>query len=131
MPAGIAVFSKPPDQGPVNLSGFTDTIVVTILLPSGSWAIFGKVVIVNEDGDAQNANAKLVEQLGNATLDNSDIRIDGSSGSGTSSLSVSLQGTLRVAATNRVHISCATWRGHTKDAQLVALSVDKLEPSGG
>lgn len=118
-----AVFSTPLDQGPVGLNP-ADTIVTRIELPFGHWAIFGKVVIRNNDGDKQNVGAHLFAEDQILTLDKSDARI-----SGDTNQCFSLLGTLTVRERDFVHISCSGFNSVALETQLMAISVDALQGS--
>ena len=131
----ICTFNVPIDQGPVPLTAVL-TKVVSILLPapnpstgvSARWALFGKVVVTNSHSNPQQATAELLH--GATLLDKTVVVIPGAG----ISQSLSVEGTLTTAAgaVNCVQISCSITGGPpgtAQLAQLIAISVDVLEPS--
>lgn len=120
----VALISQPTDQGPEALHNFTETIVHSIALTSGKWVVFGKVVVANSDGDAQNVSVKLRSHQ-STVLDKVDLRIPG----GSVGQSISLEAALTApdATIIRIDITCSTFAGQAYEAQLIAISVDQLE----
>lgn len=137
-----AVFNENTDQGPIALQNFHNEEAVAILVqaPDGgqqSFAIFGKVVIENFDGDPQNASVELRFDLvgsgvGSFLIDTTSVRI-----SGDSAQSVSVEGVLALPRPEitsrkaRVFIRCNTFKGRANLAQLIALAIDGIHASDG
>lgn len=97
-------------------------------LSEGRYALFGKVVIQNDDSDAQNANAKLRGDDGHTILDASDIRLPGDNSIRTT---IQLEGVLTVVDSKAiVDISCATWSGSVTQGVLIAIQVDGTITTG-
>jgi hypothetical protein len=95
--AEFAIRHTPTDGVPTLLNNNIDTVVARIQLFSGTWVIFGKVVIANFDGDPQNANAQMLAQDSNIILDQADFRIPGGNSFGQC---IAMQGTLFVGQGN-------------------------------
>jgi hypothetical protein len=114
--------------GVVTLANFNDVVAVRLRVrDEGKYVIFGRVVISNWDGDAQNASARLTTFDGATELDRADVRVDGSG-----LQSISLQGTLTLPSPNSnaiVDIRCSTFKGGALESTLFAILVDGLSPS--
>lgn len=117
----------------VGLSGSGKLVtVVTLQLPAGDYAVFGKVVITNADGGSQNAIAQLGQGFGAepdgpfSPLDRSSARIAGKSGANHVTLPVQ-SGKVEFGAASPnggfVVISCATWDGRATAGRLTALEL--------
>jgi hypothetical protein len=118
------------NAGIVDLNNFSDTAVVRLRVDdAGKFVVFGRVIIVNWDGDSQNASAKLTTLDGLIELDRSDVRISGDG----ISLSISLQGTLTLPSkdgNNIIDIRCSTFKGLAQEATLFAIDVDEIIKEG-
>src|SRR5262249_32778329 len=137
-----AVFNENSDQGPITLQNFVneDAVAILVQAPDGghqSFAIFGKVLIENFDGDAQNASVELRydfphSHFGSVLIDITSVRIPSNSAQ-----SVSLEAVLTLpdpSSTSlkaRVFILCNTFNGRASLAQLIALAVDEIHASDG
>jgi hypothetical protein len=114
--------SNPNGQG---LQHNNDVVLLRLSLNEpGLYLIFGRVVIRNDDGDAQAASARSTVKDGADLVDRTDVRIPG--GQGTQALH--LQGTARVnpGTTEIVDIRCSTFRGFASQSSLLALQIDRL-----
>ena len=120
--------AQPPGTTP--LSSFNNTTVLTLgLKPNAdsdlNLVIWGRVVIRNLDGCAQNASATLTTTV--QTIDQADVRIAGDDSSGDPGQSggqtLSLLGTLRLKPgdpDNSVQLICSTFNGFAQEAKLMA-----------
>jgi hypothetical protein len=122
--ATLCLFATAP--GNVGLANFNDVTVLRLELTRGLWVIMGRVVMGNDDGDGQNASARLTTADGSIELDRADLRLD--KGGEGSEAAVSLQATLSTAK-QIVDIRCATFKGHARQASLIAFTVDQIEES--
>jgi hypothetical protein len=122
------------------LNNFVETLVVSLPLrtDAGKFLIFGKLYLINDDGDWQNATARLttLNEPGNnpgPELDRSRVRIgplgpikfNGDYGS----QSISLLGKLELpapGATGNVGILCSTYNGAAYKIKLSAVKIDIL-----
>jgi hypothetical protein len=125
----IAFTNTNPSITPLN--NFNEQVVVRLRVPdSGEYVIFGRLVIINEDGDPQNAGARLTTFDGVTELDKADVRLDSVSDGG--SQAISLQATLHLPsheANDVIDIRCGTFSGAARNATLFAISVDGLQGS--
>jgi hypothetical protein len=127
-------------SGTKSLNNFNPTQAVNLQLNPGTqdgtarYVIWGRVVIRNLDGSAQNAGAQLQDNAGHV-LDRVDLRIaaDDSTPDPTQAggQSLSLLATLELelgTAWDQVSIHCATYNGTAEEARLIAISVDGFGP---
>ena len=83
------------NSGGENLNNFVDTVIVRLRVQdAGQFLILGKVVILNDDGDFQEADARLTTLDGETELDRADVRIGPAGGSFTGAQEISLQATM-------------------------------------
>src|SRR5437899_3037991 len=76
--AGIAFVNS--DTNGKGLQNFNDVVLIRLGLPEpGLYMIFGRVVIRNDDGDAQAASAQSTVLDGADRVDRADVRIPGGS----------------------------------------------------
>ncbi len=120
----IGIISQPTDQGPEPLHNFVETIVHSISITGGNWLIFGKILVSNSDSDDQNVNVRLRVHA-QKVLDRADFRMPGGGIGQPVSLEAAMTGP--DAAPTRLDITCATFNGQAYEAQLIAISVDRLE----
>jgi hypothetical protein len=71
----IAVFKADLNPMGLALDHFRDTVGVRIELSTGSWVIFGRVVVFNSDSDSQLANVQLRSRDGSNLIDRAEVRI--------------------------------------------------------
>jgi hypothetical protein len=117
---GIAVVNA--SQGDFPLSSFHDVTALRLLFrENGRYVVFARVVIRNNDGDPQEASAKISDGNG-FVMDRVDLRIPGSS-----SMAISLQGTVDISGTNTVGLSCATFAGDAFSSSIFAVQVSNLK----
>jgi hypothetical protein len=109
------------------LNNFTDSEILRLELPAGSYIIFGKTTMWNKDSDHQTATVRLTTTTmgGETDLDRADVRLAGSE-----SQEVSLQAHLEL--TNEtpdriVELRAQTWAGGTAGTKLYAIQVDALK----
>jgi len=126
--AGIAFVGS--DANGQGLQNFNEVVLLRLgLAEPGEYVIFGRVVIRNDDGDGQNASARITTIDGTNLVDRADVRITGVriTGGGFSQ-TIHLQGTARVAQGQPViaDIRCSTFRGFASQSSLFALLVDQL-----
>jgi hypothetical protein len=84
--------------------------------------VFARVVIRNNDGASQNASARISDGNG-FVMDRVDLNIPG----GSSSMTISLQGTLDVSGTSVVDLRCATFAGDAFSSSIFAVQVSDLK----
>jgi hypothetical protein len=119
---GIAVVGS--GQGNFNLHNFDDvTIFKLIVKERGSYVVFARVVLSNDDSDPQNATVRLTHNDGAFIIDRTDFRMPNGS-----SYTVHLQGTLNVdpGTPKVVDFRCQTFKGFAKQFSLFAVQVDEL-----
>lgn len=109
----------------VQLGGFETIRILRVTLVAGLWLAFGKVSLVNFDGDPQNANVRL--RLAGTDVDETTVRIDEEDEA--DQQAVSVQAGVEVTE-GRVplDITCATQAGGAQLAQLAAIKLDALNP---
>jgi hypothetical protein len=119
--AGIAFVNSNPDGSPLN--NFNDVAVLRLGVKEGTYVGFARVGIQNDDGDSQNATARITLRDGADLSDRVDVRIPGNTRD-----SLSLQGTLRVdpGKTEIVDVRCSTFRGFANQSSLFAVQVTEL-----
>jgi hypothetical protein len=122
MLAGIAFVNS--NEGGPPLNNFNDVVVLRLQVKPGTYVVFGRVVILNQDGDPQNASARVTSKDGSNLIDKVEVRIPGR----TTRSSVSLQGTVRVDQTDLVDIRCSTFNGQATNSSLFAIEVSQLNP---
>jgi hypothetical protein len=120
--AGIAFVNS--NQAGLSLKSFNDVAILRLGVKEGTYVVFARVGIQNDDGDPQNASAKITVRDGSDLVDKVDVRIPGHT-----RYSLSLQGTLRVDAgkTEIVDIRCSTFAGFASQSSLFAVQVTALE----
>jgi hypothetical protein len=99
----------------VFFSNFTDTTVVTLNLPAGVYAVFGKTIAGNTDSDEQNMNCRL-------STGEEDFFVM----PGTSRTAFPLQDLLTLSSAGSVSIICNTFRGFASESKITAISVGAL-----
>ncbi|WP_230532709.1 hypothetical protein [Microvirga roseola] len=106
----------------VQLNGFADTELVKLMLRLGDWALFGRVLVYNHDGDNQFVNAKI--------LHHQNVPLDAVTVWATQSWRgcIALQATLPVKDVEPVTLECNTYKGIAEFASLFALRVDGIDP---
>jgi hypothetical protein len=120
--AGSAFVNSDPSEH--YLQNNNDVVLIRLgLAEPGVYVVFGRVVILNMDGDAQNASARITAQDGADQVDRADVRLPGGS-----SQTIYLQGTARVDAGSPqiVDIRCSTFKGTASQSSLFAIHVDQL-----
>lgn len=111
----------------IELRANIQTTVVERLLPAGVYAVFGKAVVENGDGDPQNAQCGL-----SPGGEFSGVRIDrgsggGSLGRGGNAQAITVQDLLAVPAPARlVRLWCRTFNGNAQMAKLTAIKVGAI-----
>ena len=106
--------------------GTSPTTVVTLDLPSGLYALFGKVVVTNGDGSPQSVTCSL------STGESALVRLDGYDTNGTGittdvySQVVSLQDLLTLSDPGTVSLSCNGFGASATSAKITALQVGSL-----
>lgn len=114
-------------DGTAYVHNFDDQVIVRLALPAekiGVWMLLGRALIFNNDGDAQDASARLTANDGAIELDRvDDMRIPSTSGQ-----PVSLLGFLRPEhpAEPIVDLRCSTYNGTVNWGKLYALLVDDV-----
>jgi hypothetical protein len=123
----IALFST--NAGQVDLHHFDHTVAVRLHLgnlDAGKLVVFGRVVMQNDDNDAQNAGVMMTTADEAVTLDRADFRI---AGKGDSQV-VSLQAAVSLPLHGQIiDIRCGTFNGVAREASLIAIQVDGLRDS--
>lgn len=124
MCAVLASFSS---VGRADLSGSDNfTGAVDLELGQGHYAVFGKVVVANTDGEPRNARVRL--RLSDhpdgpfSVLDESAVRLAPQGEA--DHLTVSVQWRAYVTGIERLDIGCATHRGTAGNARLTAVRID-------
>src|SRR6516164_4027808 len=105
--AGIAVVGAT-DPPPLPVHG-ADTVIFELeVQEAGNYVVFARVVLQNNDGDAQNATVRISHSNRSNLMDWVNIRVPSGA-----AYAVSLQGTLVVTAGNTdfVVLSCETFNG--------------------
>jgi hypothetical protein len=102
---------------------FVEQKMLSLSVGPGTFLVFGRVVVGNQDGDAQQSSARLTSKNGSNLIDSVTVRI-----AGRSSSTVSLQGTLIVASnsTDVIDIRFAGFRAFGQQPSLFALQVARL-----
>jgi hypothetical protein len=96
-----------------------DTEVAEITVPSGSYAIFGKAGIGNNDGDTQTANCKL------STGDVSRLAL-GQLGSGAYFADIIVHDDSTFTQPTTIRMTCATFNGAAAGIKLTAITVSAI-----
>ncbi len=122
----IAVHAK--NLGPIALSDFVGARAIEMKLNPGWWVVFGRVGMVNMDGDTQNAHALLRAERGYRVLDKWVGRL----GSGWPSI-LALQASVVVDPNNSdvIDIECTTYRGFAFTGSLIAIQVNGITEGQG
>lgn len=102
--------------GPADFSPLT----LSVSQP-GLYVVFARVAMQNDDGDAQNASARISYDV-ESVIDRVDVRIPGRTRT-----SISLQGTLQVdqGRPKRVNLLCVTYNGTVSQSSIFALQVSE------
>jgi hypothetical protein len=109
----------------VQLKNFQDTVVASVRLQRGTHAVFGKVVLSNQDGDSQNAKVQLAARNGGIILQETFTLLEALSAG--NSQSILILGTATVEGdADVVDLRCATFDGKANLASLIAIAVDDL-----
>lgn len=118
---GAEVAATASKVGPISLDNFAETLVVKLKLRHGNWAIFGRVLLQNFDGDNQSVNASLIHDT-TVVFDRVEVWAS-EHWRGV----VALQATLTVQELDTVELSCSTYKGGARFGSLVAVKVDAIE----
>ena len=104
--------------------GTSPTTVVTLDLPAGQYALFGKVLVTNNDADPQTTTCSL------STGESAQVRLNGYDGPvAVYSQVVSLQDLLSLASPSTVSLTCQTFNGVASvasSAKITAIQVSSL-----
>ncbi len=120
--AGSAFVNSDPSEHV--LQNNNDVVLIRLgLAEPGVYVVFGRVVILNEDADAQLASARSTVQDGADLVDRVDLNLPGYC-----SQTIYLQGTAKVDAGHPqiVDIRCSTFKGFAQQSSLFAIHVDQL-----
>ncbi len=113
---------------PVALTGEVPTVVIRLRLPpTGTFVVWGKVVVANTATTAQAGTVQMTTLDGGTSLDAAEFSVGAASGPNV--VSVSLQSTLDLSQPNTneiVDIRCGTASGTATLASLIAIPVDAL-----
>jgi Collagen triple helix repeat (20 copies) len=102
-------------DGYVVLLNFTDTNVVTLNLPAGVYAVFGKTIGGNDDSDTQGMTCAL------STGESSSFNMPGQSRT-----AFPLQDLLTLSSAGSVSLICDTFEGYALQSKITAISVGAL-----
>jgi hypothetical protein len=91
------------------------TTIITLSLPAGNYALSGKVLVYNEDGDPQSTSCQL--STGDVTQ---------SYQAGGAEVVYALQDVVALSAPGSVSMQCGTYHGSAGDAKLTAIKVGAL-----
>ena len=118
---GIAFVNSNPAGSPLN--NFNDEAVLRLAVKEGTYVVFARAGIQNDDGSPQNASARITVRDGADLSDRVDVRLPG-----ITRYSLYLQGTLRVdpGKTEIVDIRCSTFRGVASQSSLFTVQVSEL-----
>lgn len=112
----------------IRLQNFNNIPVATVNIQPGRWMVWVRVVLVNHDGDDQNASAELLDVTHSPipmSYDRVDIRLRPGFPQ-----SVSLQAALDIEDVPLsgldLAIICSTFEGEAQQASLMVLEVDFL-----
>ena len=100
----------------VSLNG-SDREVEEVTVPAGSYAIFGKASLGNEDGDFQGGNCKL------STGDETDVALPGQTGGASFVYSVAVEGVATFSQQTTIVMTCSTFHGGASRGSLTAIAV--------
>ncbi len=100
----------------MTLSG-TDREIASVTVPAGSYAIFGKVSLGNEDGAFQGGNCKL------STGDRTDVALPGTTDGAAFVYSVFVQGAATFSQETTITMTCSTFHGGATQGVLTAIAV--------
>jgi hypothetical protein len=131
--SGIAVINSSADS--IHIVGNADfsPLDLTVSEP-GLYLVFARVVLQNDEGDSQNAGARVVHTAGDQThfkefvIDRVNVIIPGHART-----SISLQGTLQVVPaaptvpTTVVNLVCATFSGTASQSSIFAVQVSDFK----
>ncbi len=138
----VTVFTSADNKKIIKVTNFPDPgdLIARITIPSGplrdggKFVVFGRVIAVNGDNDAQNATAQLITGKGSTVLDRVDVRIPSSSLGNEKSAVLSLQGVFSLPCddpftTPVVELRCSTYDGWFNQPSLILIVVDDLQTS--
>jgi len=106
--------------------GTSATTVVTLDLPVGVYAVFGKVEVMNNDGSPQTETCSL------STGESAQVRLDGQDTNGTGitedsySQVIALQDLLTMSAAGSVRLTCNGFSGIAIGGKITAIQVSAL-----
>jgi hypothetical protein len=102
------------------LNGGEQTIIRLGVGP-GTYLVFGRVVVANNDGDRQDVQARMTSKDGSALIDSVRVRLP----PGLASQTLALQGTLVVQPNDKdvIDIRCSTFRGFASQSSLFTIEV--------
>lgn len=104
--------------GNVRLNNNVGTLVASVQLPAGVYALFGKAELQNEDGDNQSAACAL------STGDQTGVRLGWSITS--RRIPVSVQDLLTLTGPGTATLTCSTYNGWAVSGKITALKVGQL-----
>lgn len=99
----------------------------------GNYLIIGKVILTNQDGDYQDARARLTTLEGKTNLDRADVRIGPYNEPSVGAQEISLQATMSLPSSYTspyVELRCSTFAGSAQHAKLYAVQVDDIQRAG-
>jgi hypothetical protein len=110
-----------------HISGFQESLVLRLLLGHGKYLIWGRMAVLNNDGDTQYVHARLVH-AGKDIDRLFQLRMGGSPSDGACRIAIPLQGWITIASDAReaIEMYCASSNATWSDASLMALSVDQI-----
>ena len=109
---------------PLTISGFADTILVSLGLPAGSYVVHGRLGIRNNDSDPQDASVGIRTR---SSLQYSD-RIDTRLAPDQVQIYISLQAVVTLPERDTLDLTAGTYLGFVNNFSLIAIGVDRIEP---
>jgi hypothetical protein len=98
----------------------SDAEVAEVTVPAGSYAIFGKADLANDDGAFQGANCKL------STGDETDVAIPGQDGGQSFVYSISVDDVAAFSGPATIRMTCSTFNGGASWIKLTAITVSAI-----
>jgi hypothetical protein len=122
MPGGVAYVNSDARQIPLNNGEET---VLRLGVGPGTYLVFGRVVVVNNDEDRQDVHARMTSKDGTGLIDSVSVRLPVA----LSSQTLGLQGTLivRPRDTDVIDIRCETHNGFAGQSSLFTIEVSGLK----